>query len=427
MRTFTVGLLVTALLGLPTAATGQATWVNVTPIVHPPSAGQAYMTYDTLHRRVLLFKNGETWEWDGASWYRRTPASPPIARAGAGLAFDRARGRAVLFGGVDGARLLDDTWEWDGTQWSAGAPPTTPGPRQYFAMNWDENTGRVLVFGGAGPNGLLGDTWAWDGSTWTALNPPTTPGALFVPQLVSDPLGSRTLLFGCDSSLVPVGFGWDGQTWLRLSASGLTFATFPTAVAHDPFRRMIVGFRASTASAMAAKEWDGTAWTDIPLRTILPGADSFSAVADEARGQVILTGTIAGTPSTWVLATDCRRVAPGHPLDSLPLACQTSPLLGQHLCVSYPSTQNFGLLLVGPGPCDTPIATVDLPLFCAQGSVYAQPWVLLTSTMDPALTCLQIPFDLAYLGLRACLQGIALQPGNCLRLTDVNETRVRLR
>ena len=52
---------------------------------------------------------------------------------------------------------------------------------------------------------------------------------------------------------------------------------------------------------------------------------------------------------------------------------------------------------------------------------------MITSTQSPALVCLDLPFDLGYLGLRACLQGIALQPGNCLRLTDAGETRVRLR
>ena len=48
----------------------------------------------------------------------RALAKDPNARFGSAMAFDEARGRTVLFGGLLADRTpLDDTWEWDGTDW----------------------------------------------------------------------------------------------------------------------------------------------------------------------------------------------------------------------------------------------------------------------------------------------------------------------
>ncbi|MHB8878486.1 MAG: hypothetical protein ACYC8T_32720, partial [Myxococcaceae bacterium] len=50
------------------------------------------------------------------------PAYVP-ARYGHALAYDAARQRVVLFGGLDSA-YLTDTWEWDGTTWVRRTPDT---------------------------------------------------------------------------------------------------------------------------------------------------------------------------------------------------------------------------------------------------------------------------------------------------------------
>jgi hypothetical protein len=61
----------------------------------------------------------QTWRWDGTTWTRLTGTQPPL-RYNAAMAFDRDRGRVVLFGGEVGAGTpdLSDTWEFDGTAWS---------------------------------------------------------------------------------------------------------------------------------------------------------------------------------------------------------------------------------------------------------------------------------------------------------------------
>ncbi|GAA3808499.1 hypothetical protein GCM10022403_048300 [Streptomyces coacervatus] len=46
-------------------------------------------------------------------WIQRQDIGPP-PRSGLGMAFDPARGVAVLFGGQSRTALFGDTWEWDG-------------------------------------------------------------------------------------------------------------------------------------------------------------------------------------------------------------------------------------------------------------------------------------------------------------------------
>ena len=60
---------------------------------------------------------GSTWQWNGQHWTERQNMGPP-ARMAAGLGFDSARNRYVLFGGAGtppaGAAdfpFLGDTWE----------------------------------------------------------------------------------------------------------------------------------------------------------------------------------------------------------------------------------------------------------------------------------------------------------------------------
>src|SRR5262249_35600048 len=60
--------------------------------------------------------------WDGSAWARLATAGPPARFVGA-LAYDGARGQAVLFGGAGPenpsiGRFLGDTWVWDGLDWA---------------------------------------------------------------------------------------------------------------------------------------------------------------------------------------------------------------------------------------------------------------------------------------------------------------------
>jgi hypothetical protein len=409
--------LVCLLLSAASAATAQVTWVQVSPMNGPQVFGP--MTYDSVRQRVVMLANGlETWEWDGVVWVQRAPANSPPRFDSSSFAFDAVRGRAVLFGN-------QETWEWDGTTWTQMFPAVSPPSRIQAAMAWHAPSARLVLFGGSGPfQPVLGDTWTWDGTTWRRETTPVAPAPRAAAAAAYDPVRGTVLLAGGSVPSNPMfdTWSWDGSSW---TPHGVTDTDLRVShdLAFDPFRRTVVlhSFRGDTW------EWTGSRWSVLAPTISPPGPRyGFGIASDTARGQVVLFGG-SGFADTWILATDCRRVGAGHAEGSLPISCRTSPLLGQRLCVSFPSSQRFGMLLLGPGPCDTPFAAVDAPLFCAPGSVFAQPWVLVNSTLDPAFLCLDIPFDPSYLGLRACLQGLALQPGNCLRLTDAGETRVRLR
>jgi hypothetical protein len=136
--------------------------------------------YDVARGRLVMFGGvafpdqeplGETWEWDGRRWYLLTPALAPSARVGPVMAYDAGRRRVVLFGGMSDADHdeLAETWEWDGAMWIRIAAPG-PGPRIWHAMYFDAGRAQVMLLGGVGADEVpLDDVWAWDGSAWTRV------------------------------------------------------------------------------------------------------------------------------------------------------------------------------------------------------------------------------------------------------------------
>jgi hypothetical protein len=80
------------------------------------------------------------------------------------MAYDRATGTVVLFGGADHFhRALGDTWTWDGSTWTKQHPATSPDPRDGASMAYHAATGTVVLFGGvySDGTGVYDDTWTW--------------------------------------------------------------------------------------------------------------------------------------------------------------------------------------------------------------------------------------------------------------------------
>src|SRR5262245_45348724 len=75
-------------------------------------------------------------------WVSRSSTLKPPARQRQAIAYDLARGRTVLFGGLDVTLSpLGDTWEWDGAQWTALSPASSPSARYGHAMAYDASSG----------------------------------------------------------------------------------------------------------------------------------------------------------------------------------------------------------------------------------------------------------------------------------------------
>jgi hypothetical protein len=152
------------------------------------------MAFDSARNRVVLFGgdggqgNGlaDTWEWNGTTWSQIADFGPDPCLAAA-MVFKGDR--AALFGGIDSVnaapapRVLQNTWEWDGRHWTQ-RQDIGPGPRWRHAMAFDRARSRIVLFGGvrifAAPNdpaladNVLGDTW--EHSETGAGQPPAPPG-----------------------------------------------------------------------------------------------------------------------------------------------------------------------------------------------------------------------------------------------------------
>lgn len=93
------------------------------------------------------------------------------------MAYDAARDRTVLFGGVvwenDTWRYSNDTWEWDGSVWVEATPTASPTGLEGHTLAFDSSQSRVVLFGGEVTSFYQGDTWLYDGATWTLT--PYTP------------------------------------------------------------------------------------------------------------------------------------------------------------------------------------------------------------------------------------------------------------
>lgn len=231
------------------------------------------LAFDTARHRLLVIERGQLWAWTGGLWSRVPTAHKPPERGFFATAWDSARQRVVLFGGVTGQLEIyrQDTWEFDGVDWAQVA---TSGPARWgHAMAYDPLRRRVVMFGGftaEGPSAR--DTWEWDGdlAKWTAL---TTTGP--------DP--------DIDKSTLRVG----------------------TVLTWDADRKKVVFFGRRTSW-----EWDGAAWSQRALPPTWPGLAMPSGLAayDAPRHTMILWSLDRGTMALgYASGPDTRPVLDGVP------------------------------------------------------------------------------------------------------------------
>ena len=333
-------------------------WILRGPSVRPGARWGHGLAYDGLRGRTVLFGGylglsstalSDTWEWNGVVWLQRTPALSPPARSKYGIAYDSARGRTVIFGGLDSTEnALGDTWEWDGTSWTRAFPPSSPPPgpgqmaydtqrrrtvlfygtvvaqtwewdgtswsrpvlaqepptRWDHAMAYDSGRGRVVLFGGQGGTGH-DDTWEYDGTSWVRANPAVHPPQKHYHGMAYDAARGRVVLFGRGFSGPPdtETWEWDGSSWsLRRAAENPTAWGNGHLLACDTVRRRVVLVSHGGGASLVTWEWDGRTWARrTPAQS--PPARPFSALAhDPARGRTVLFGGgnwSGGHDDTW--------------------------------------------------------------------------------------------------------------------------------
>lgn len=292
-------------------------WVERTPASAPEARKYAGAAYDVSRWRVVLFGGegafglqlSDTWEWDGNDWSYRGPETVPAPRAGHALTSDEGRQVAVLFGGssVTGIGAAADLWEFDGARWRFRSPATGPLGRLSHAMTYDAARGVTLVSGGYYGGFMLGDFWGWDGSRWTELPSASGPSRRGAHAMAFDRSRARTVLFGGqDTYGARLGdtWDWDGAQWRQISTAVAPPPRSWHALGFDAARSQTLLFGGDTAQGLAGDTWtfDGTTWQSHVLATSPTPRRLHAMVWDAARQRVVLSGGLGATgvlSDTW--------------------------------------------------------------------------------------------------------------------------------
>jgi hypothetical protein len=277
------------------------------------------MTYDIARGQLVLFGSAysegdgptgfaapasmtaETWTWQNKKWTKLGPATSPLPRTWAGMAYDEARHLVVLFGGGgrgQGQAVFGDTWTWDGKTWSQRTPATSPPATVGSRLVYDAKLGRVVALV---PTGDVTQTWTWDGTAWAQLHPTTElQGPGFAAAAAYDPAHGSVVVFGADRSDKGIADTWtfDGTTWARhIAVLGGPPGRDRATLAYDPSAGRVVMFGGATFGTASDLSdtwtWDGTQWTQAsPSES--PWARAFAlAATDTNAGHVILYGGLA--------------------------------------------------------------------------------------------------------------------------------------
>ncbi len=254
------------------------------------------MTYDSLRGRTVLFGGladgstitevyrNDTWEYDGVRWTQRITTNSPSSRIDFSLAFDRHRGRVVLFGGAtnnifQGGLLNGETWEYDGTNWTQRFPVNSPAPRINAALFYDPVHRVTTLYGGDTTlaNPRAGDLWTWDGTNWTqrvVTGARPLFGGLYGspvrPQMIWDEARGYAVLPPTVSNdpgnPLRVTWLWDGTQWTAREHIFEGFGISPSqsggggGIAYDSFRREVVYWGGDGYDQTSLWRWNGSIW-----------------------------------------------------------------------------------------------------------------------------------------------------------------------
>ena len=196
--------------------------------------GQTFgLVYDPEIERVVLVngaqesgpaKPTELWTWDGTAW-GLLDDSGPEARSYGSVARDPERGVVIVHGGMSSSGVrFDETLEWDGETWTtAAAGDEGPGDREGAGLAWDPATNRMLLFGGASNEELPPETWSWSGTDWTQVAD-SGPRSRFVNLMADDHSGDGGVLLQGGHWVEGDGGGnlddtwhWDGEAWTEVT------------------------------------------------------------------------------------------------------------------------------------------------------------------------------------------------------------------
>lgn len=292
--------------------TSGAWWSRIERSVEQPEARyRASIAYDRAAGRWIMFGGAvagtprrDTWEYDGRRWRSHEPGvleAWPGARTEAAQVFDAYRGGVLLIGGEDGAsRALDDVWRWTGSAWSEAE--ALPAPRAAAAVAFDEARGEVVVFGGYVDSRQLapGSTWVLGRGGWTPASVSQAPPPRARASMAFDPVSRQVILFGGQGAggTLDDTWAWAGGTWTELARgqprpprrAGASLAFVPQLG-----QLVLIGGKDDYEGNLSgpayddAWTWTGTAWQSVGSHDRFRRMDAMLAEAD-ASGTLLLLG-----------------------------------------------------------------------------------------------------------------------------------------
>jgi hypothetical protein len=102
-----------------------------------------------------------TWTYDGTTWTLQSPPVQPILVYAASVTFDPSLQAMVLFGGESWGEDQNTTWVWGRGRatWAHVSAVQLPSAREGAGMTYDTALHRLVLFGGQDNNGYFNDTW----------------------------------------------------------------------------------------------------------------------------------------------------------------------------------------------------------------------------------------------------------------------------
>lgn len=294
------------LVAAPLAA--QVDWKRIATSGPPQSlAGYAY---DSARDRMVMFGgvngtrlNNTTWEFDGTTWRQLSPATKPSARFRPAMAYDAARGVVVMFGGRTSwtsTTYVGDTWTWDGKNWKQQSPSASPSPCGGGAAAYDSQRKVVVMFGGFQASGRdTSQLWEWNGTTWQVKIPlgPTPRGAH---RMAYDRVRKHTLLHGGFSTqlgqTLDDTWAWNGTTWKQLKTTTNPGSLCDQAMCYDVARNRVVLFgglrilRSSPRVLGDTWDHDGKDWIRRQVTNTPQARAETHGVYDDKRARVLAYG-----------------------------------------------------------------------------------------------------------------------------------------
>jgi len=361
---------------------------------HPSPRSNAAIAYDPARGVAVMYGgagaagevHGDTWEWDGAHWNHIPLLFTGPPRQGAKMVFDPRLGSMLLVGGEPGHWI--STWQYDGTSWlgrDMGNDDVSPGTGH--AVAWSGARDTVVLVGGVGES-FGGVSLVYALATFGAIPDewrqlfPRPPRAMIDHAIVEDPVRGELIVFSGrtdDPGSAAVDDAWvfGANGWTALPSSGAP--TLGATGVFDP----VLG-RALFYDGTKLTAWNGSAWSTIDAPNAPSPRRGAAVTYDLRRHELVVFGGVRDdgvtSDETFTFDGSWRRHEPPPPVITLGGATAAwDAARGAGLVVGAKTWRWTGALEevadAGPGPRTRPaLAALRDRLVLTGGAAATDTW-----------------------------------------------------